>query len=303
MTSPPTFLFQAPRRSGDLANSIVVVNALVFLLFVCYKRNIFSASFQADGFCISFETEPLLQSHILCVYADFFFAVLVFLLYLFNRSLSGVIFLKHSAFAILGHGIGHWITWKYPLEGNSPMLHSSQWTQFNSQEKALVVAAALLFWFGFFQATHAPILHQLFHATWNAFVLLSFVPNNLGFTYADSSRENICLFLIHSVFLLSYVQTSLLLVFATYEIFRQDKDANYDRVAWYVTFPIGFVAWLESLGCDYFLKAIGGFNLAVSWCRRLFRHVVFSFRPHLVRPDSLRLHDGVLHFDQLCTSR
>ncbi len=55
-----------------------------------------------------------------------------------------------------------------------------------------------------------------------------------------------------------YVQTSLLLIFTMYELCRKDKDANYDRVAWFVTFPIGFVAWVESMACDSLLKAVGG---------------------------------------------
>ncbi len=188
---PTVLSFSMPLFSYFLCVTISLSLVRVSLFFSCsrfYSRFNFSllTGFRKDGFCISFENEPLLQSHILCVYADVFFAALILLLYFFNRSLSGANFLKQSALGMLGHGLGHFFTWKYPREDKVPMLHSVQWLQYSSQEKALFLSAALLFWFGFFQAIKASIWHKIFHAVLNTFIGLFYVPTNLGFTYVLS---------------------------------------------------------------------------------------------------------------------
>ena len=106
-------------RVGDAANVVVLLNATAFLGAVVLQNaglyQIFSDSFQADGFCVSWKTHfgGFVQSHILAFYVDVVCVVILGILCL-GRVCDGSDRIRKNLPGIIGHGAGHLSIWGNP---------------------------------------------------------------------------------------------------------------------------------------------------------------------------------------------
>lgn len=231
-------------RSGDAINCLVLANTAAFLgaviLHAFGHASLFSTSFLTEGFCVGFKETPLLQSHVLCFYVDSVCALILWALSRRSHAAKGFAPLASAALGVFGHGVAHlgigagWMasgTDPRPglLRENVPVAHN-----------VLAMAGMWLFFFALLRsAPNVPHSHAAFHALLHAPALCLLVPPRFGFTY---------------------VQTVLLLVACTYDLFSpaHKKDRYYDLAALLINLPVGMVAWVEALGCDSFFKSLGG---------------------------------------------
>lgn len=253
-------------RPGDIANAFVLVNAAVFFaaVLIAHSDNAsfpyFDQRFLREGFCVAnkdvalVQGLPLLQSHILCFYADTVAAAVLLLLgWKYGPLLQrrGVVSKGRDAFqpvaaapaAIFSHGAAHLALWFQsanvdPAAGSAVLVNDASAP---SWARGLAMVGAFAFFFLLLRSAPAvPPTHAAAHAMPHAIALVTVVPPVFGF---------------------SYVQTVLLWVAAGYDLFLRpasEKDASYDLFSCVVTAPIGLVAWVEAAGCDLFMSKLGG---------------------------------------------
>jgi hypothetical protein len=138
---------------------------------------------------------------------------------------------------IFGHGAAHLGLWAGGNPSGGPRILSAAEPPLHLAAAALGIS---LFYYLLFRCMHlsttAIVLNSLVHGVATALL----VPPRFGFTY---------------------VQTALLLANSLAELRRppQQKDAYYALYALGVGVPVGFVGWMEALGCDAFVRsALGG---------------------------------------------
>jgi len=234
--------------AGDAAHTFVMANTVAFMAAVVLQAlqaiDLFSASWVVDGFCIAHKEASVpisgisfpLSSHALCFYSDTVTAALLLLL---SRSRSEEAGMKPVATAgpgIFGHGAAHLGLWAAGVKPGGPPLLAPGASRLALLGGAVGVSA---FFFLLFRSTaisaRAAAVQSILHGCVTALL----VPPQFGFTY---------------------VQTALMLVFSLAEVRRpfSEKDVYYAAYALLVSVPVGFVGWTESLGCDTFVRSIGG---------------------------------------------
>lgn len=236
-------------RLGDAAHTFILANTIAFMAAVIMQAlgvvDCFAASWSADGFCIAHKEDTVdlfgflmpLSSHALCFYSDTAFALLLFLLSRHQKNEPSMKPVADAAPGILGHGAAHLGLWSLgePSSNGPPIFapHHSLATL------AALVAGVSVFFYLLFRtfslSTRAIVVQSIIHGAATALV----VPPRFGFTY---------------------VQTALMLIYSVAELWRplSEKDAYYAAYALMVGVPVGFVGWIESLGCDAFIRSVGG---------------------------------------------
>jgi hypothetical protein len=233
-------------RVGDIATILAVTNALLFLACVLLhasgQQNFFDQSYQRDGFCLSWNDKPLIQTHILCFYSDSLMAgILLFLCYL-SAQTPGIELIQMNAFGHFAHGSGHLLLWWFYKDRSSFSIpeelgiNAFQRSE-HLLERVAIASITVIFWYGFFRSLRAPTTHIIFHTFFQSYVSAVLIPDAFGFVY---------------------VQTFLALITSFYEFRRVDKDAAYDLGAVLVAIPVGCMAWMEALTCDSMLRGVRG---------------------------------------------
>jgi hypothetical protein len=235
---------------GDAAHCFMLLNTTTFMVCVILHafqyHHLFSASWSTDGFCITHKTDAVtvlgvrmpISSHALCFYSDIVFAVALFLLSRTRKNESSMKPVVDAAPGIFGHGIAHLGLW---AAGDASSLGPSILASSEPAWKLISsVVGVSVFFYLFFRgfsslSRRAVWTHSLFHGAVTALA----IPPRFGFTY---------------------VQTALMLVYSYAELKRpsSEKDAYFDAYAWLVGVPVGFVGWMESIGCDTFIRRLGG---------------------------------------------
>lgn len=229
-------------RTGDIANTFVLVNTAVFLAGVVANAlgtvNFFSDSFMTDGFCVANKDTPLLQSHMLCFYVDTVCAVVLTYLARRHKGMHGYEPVAHAPAGVFLHGLAHLGMWFFRDAEVSELPRVRDTMLMDVPREAQKVA---FLWFFFFfllrSAPSVPSSHAAVHALLHAPMLQLLVPPRFGFTY---------------------VQTVLLWVTALYDLRRPKKDGFYDLSAVMINLPVGLVSWLEGAACESLFRGIGG---------------------------------------------
>mmetsp|Transcript_16197 Transcript_16197/g.48999 ORF Transcript_16197/g.48999 Transcript_16197/m.48999 type:complete len:275 (-) Transcript_16197:322-1146(-) len=220
---------------GDVANGVVLANsglfAAVFVAHAVGKANLFSESFQREGFCVKNSGDAYWSSHALSFYADCVGAAVILCLLLVTKlPKSAAKPLWVNVPGILAHGAAHMALSFAAASGEKTANAAS-----GSPKDLLVLVA---FWVGLLKAADPDqgyvrlVLHSLLQTA-----IVVVIPAQYGFTY---------------------VQTVLLVANSVAALCRSDKDVFYDLFGVLVSVPIGFVAWFESFACDKGFKDLGG---------------------------------------------
>ncbi|GMI44544.1 hypothetical protein TrCOL_g1520 [Triparma columacea] len=225
---------------GNVANIVMVMSTLLYLLTAItpLSSQIFKdRKYLREGFCV-YDDPALwfLNSHLLCVFVDTLGALLLYCMAVrweeFDKGAMGKV--KENTIGILGHGFGHFF-----LYLNYPPPESSTYVEdFAPHQLFLIVASSCVFFYMFFLSISLiPPLHRSALSILHGLALVMLVPISLGFTY---------------------VQSVLLLTVAFYEMKAPSKEPHYNDFSCLVHLPVSLVGWVEGMGCEGFVRGIGG---------------------------------------------
>ncbi|GMH55870.1 hypothetical protein TrRE_jg8998 [Triparma retinervis] len=191
-----------------------------------------------EGFCV-FDDPALwfLNSHLLCLYVDTIGAAALY--YVAERwepfDRGAMKKVKENTIGILGHGFGHFFLFlNYPPPASS----SSYLEDFPPYQLFLLVVFSCVFFYMFFLSISLiPPLHRSVLSVLYGLALVTLIPISLGFTF---------------------VQSVLLLTAAFYETKEPNKEPHYNDFSCLVHLPVSLVGWVEGMGCEGFVRGIGG---------------------------------------------
>jgi hypothetical protein len=230
----------------------------------------FGEHWAEDGFCVSFKDDPMMNSHMLCMFADSTFALILLYISLTSKK-TGVREVRENVLSVFLHGMAHaslFFLSAPPPHGagidwstEPPLLRAGTG---DKQEKYEALAAAIgvssnlllllvalsqfIFWFGFLATMTAwsrPL--ALVQSVLHAVALVSIVPPFWFFTYVNT-------------FLFVNIVGSKMIVAARPEGSPASglRGRNHDIYACLVSLPILLATFGEPLFCDSFLFDWGG---------------------------------------------
>ena len=149
------------------------------------------------------------------------------------REYEGMAKVKENCVGIIGHGFGHFFLYlNYPPTSNLPYLSRSY-----PEMSAILISSVLFFYMFFLSISLIPKSHRITLSILNGSALVALVPQNLGFTY---------------------VQSTLLLTAAFYEALEPEKSPWYNDFSLLVHLPVSIAGWVEGAGCEGWVRGIGG---------------------------------------------
>eukprot|EP00967_Tisochrysis_lutea_P154188 scaffold305753_cov26-Tisochrysis_lutea.AAC.2 len=255
-------------RVGDVANSLVLLNSLLFVAAVlahsfALTPPFFSPQFLSQGFCISNHGQKFLSSHALCFYVDTAAALLLWALGRRFSSMPGFEQIESAAGGVFAHGLAH--LFSSLGDAQQPQADKSlpQILLPTPIEKRVVgISLVFLFFYALWRGI-LPKKHAVAHSLLHAVILSLLVPPAHGFTY---------------------VQTALLCVAVGYRMVvpAEKKDLYYDLAALMINLPIGFVSWLEASACDHGYRDLGGhvlYDSMIPICQLTYFAVAYLRQP------------------------
>eukprot|EP00315_Gephyrocapsa_oceanica_P010235 CAMPEP_0185283870 /NCGR_PEP_ID=MMETSP1363-20130426/733_1 /TAXON_ID=38817 /ORGANISM="Gephyrocapsa oceanica, Strain RCC1303" /LENGTH=269 /DNA_ID=CAMNT_0027879545 /DNA_START=44 /DNA_END=853 /DNA_ORIENTATION=- len=232
-------------RVGDVLGSCVLLLTCCYLGLAgshfagLFNLSAFGKNWAADGFCIS-NKGTAFDSHLLCVYTDTLWAVIIFLAARSEQArpeVSGP--LMETAPSVFMHGMAHGLLWYQGTHYGGLGTVQVIYTFSTTIEKAIAYGVIIAFYFAFVHnqlssSWFVSLLQAIFHAV----ATNAYCPPKFVFTY------------VNTVIFFNTTGSRMLGL-------KGPKDIFYDLRMGFAAFVM-FFTWFEPLACDAFLINWGG---------------------------------------------
>eukprot|EP00928_Gymnodinium_smaydae_P072023 TRINITY_DN55461_c0_g1_i1.p1 TRINITY_DN55461_c0_g1~~TRINITY_DN55461_c0_g1_i1.p1 ORF type:complete len:269 (-),score=38.07 TRINITY_DN55461_c0_g1_i1:206-1012(-) len=229
---------------GNILNTLILLQSIFYTALTVghaagkWSLDAFGQNWAKDGFCLSFK-DTLYHTHLLCLYGDVFFVVLLYLC-VSRSDRSEITWLKKGIPSIFMHGMGHGYLWYFTQYkgGFAPgqvFVHEGL--------APVEVALSLVLLFGFwmsFLSVEWPLPFAIAQSAVHVVLLAYQIPLLLAFTY------------VNGVLNFNFAGKALL------NGQEGIRDKYYLLTAILILLPINAAAWAEPLFCDTFLVHWGG---------------------------------------------
>tara|TARA_B100001094_G_scaffold77941_1_gene74259 strand:+ start:1904 stop:2701 length:798 start_codon:yes stop_codon:yes gene_type:complete len=236
-------------RIGDLINSFILTNSIVFLGTIILQHNnyvnIFDKSYISDGFCISNKEKSILfQTHALCFYFDIAFCFV--LNYLVNNckindNKKEVILspIKEQIPGLFLHGLGHLgIPYLFDTTQNLNGTLAGISTNYG---KGFSILTTISFWYFIMYSINS----TGYLPFWKLHVIL---------------HSFLSLFIVPTLFNFTHTQTTIFITGSISNLLKNGdkKDIYYDFLNIFIGLPIALMPWVEAIYCENFAINYGG---------------------------------------------